>query len=131
MSAYVCDNKTISQVVDFLLADWVRLFKGETPQSLGVMLHAMNCAAVAARYEGREGKAPGFKYECTPYPVPLAQSIKTLECLKYQCSEGDIPKEDLYQSLESVLSGAKDTLLRQVCPEYDRAEWGAYEPKQN
>ena len=129
MSAYVCDNRTISQVADFMLEDWCRLYEDETPKSLGAMLHAMNCAAVDARYSDRASKPGKFKYERTEGKPPLWQSIMTMECLKYQCSEGDIPKEVLYQDLEAVIEGAKNTLLRQVCPEYDRAEWGAYEPK--
>ena len=131
MSAYICDDKTISQAAEFMLygrPDHQCSVHVLNVKELARALWAMNVRAVHSRYEGREGDPGSFRFHPGKLAIPLAQSIKTLECLRYQCSEGNVPEADLYQTLERIIDSAKYTLLRRVCPEYDNATWGAYEP---
>ena len=94
---------------------------------LGQALREMNVAAVIARY-GPSDKLPGptpllpYEYQSVMAPSPI-QAIKSLACYLYQCSEGDMPKESLYQQL-SQWHG--DLCEHQVIQSdaYEAAEWG-------
>jgi len=49
--------------------------------------------------------------------------IKSLQCWKYQCSEGDIPETKLYQFFEEVEHHLALKIVINL-PEYDKATWG-------
>ena len=131
MSAYLCDDKHISQVAEFLCyhagtfhpSFWRQ---GWTAERIGKELHSMNCEALRQRYEDRE--FPEFVYVASPLAVPLGQSLKSMECLRYQCSEGDVPKTELYKQLSRAIESLTGELLKRDCREYAGASWGAYEP---
>lgn len=136
MSAYVCDDLAISQSADFLM--YSRQSHGTTfyqsdAETLANDLHAMNRQAVQERYpDSDELPGPiggGFRYTSSPLAVPMGQSLKTLECLLCQCSQGEVPSCDLYKSLERAIHGLRRRLLEIHCSEYRDAEWGAWEPK--
>jgi hypothetical protein len=47
---------------------------------------------------------------------------KSLQCLTYQCAEGNVPETELYRFLEDL----ENTIAREIVhamPEYDKAEW--------
>jgi hypothetical protein len=136
MSAYICDNETISQVARFLKFN---VAMHRVPFDLGLedlamALYEMNRDAVMQRYpDCPSSELPGpvdrpYRYEHSALAVPDGQSVKTLECLLYQCSEGTVCESDLYRRVQWALNGAKDALLERLCRDYREASWGAYEP---
>jgi hypothetical protein len=61
----------------------------------------------------------------TPYtytPTSTIQAYKSLQCLSYQCCEGNVPDNPLYKLLEEI----ENAMARQIVSdlaEYDKAEW--------
>ena len=95
----------------------------EDMDKVGRELWRLNAQAVSARYSEppEEIADEEYDYPLRVYPLPVA--LKALQCLIYQCSEGDIPKTSgLYQQM-------RDAELRLACeivqamPEYENAAW--------
>ena len=56
------------------------------------------------------------------YRTLLADSLKALQCLIYQCSEGNIPETDAYQALKAAES-AIAIAIAEAHPAYAAAGW--------
>ncbi len=133
MSAYLCDDKHISQIADFLCyhngvfhpSYWR---SGHTPEVIAQRLYEMNCAALGARYGDRYETGSKVQYVSSTLHVPLGQTLKSLECFRYQCSEGEVPKTELYEMLTRAIDALMGEILQACCPEYRNGKWGAYEP---
>jgi len=138
MSAYIVDDKTINRIVSAAilhtlgsLAPAPRLLVPDNPElddwhSLGSAMRDMNVAAVIARYgpsDSLPGPSPLLPYQFQPVTAPgLVQTIKSLACYLYQCSEGDIPNWRLYQQLDKW----QTELCQHYVTEsdaYEQAEW--------
>lgn len=144
MSSFVVEPKTINRVVTFLyLADgsgsiWASSIKNliaehlidiRDKDGLCLKLFELNVQAVKERYgdedfstmPGPKGMRPEnyrFKFLHSDH----VQVFKSLQCLIYQCSEGNVPETKLYR----FLSELENTLARAIVsalPEYDKAEW--------
>jgi hypothetical protein len=84
--------------------------------------------AMSAQGLDRLATAEFIRVIRTEKPEPLIQAIKTVQCLRYQCSE-DVPesKRELH---ESRIKGMNDVIrllgerLAECLPSYDEAEWG-------
>lgn len=50
------------------------------------------------------------------------QVLKSMECLRYQASEDDIPKHKLYKLLNNLINTLKTIIIDRL-PEYQKAEW--------
>lgn len=123
-----------------------RAESGDDLTAIGRELFAMNWAAVHARYPSdTKESAPGpcdisdiygnFKYE-SPCPrvmpgllvsngnVPTrAAQLKACECLRYQCTEGDVPETSLFRALDALC----EHIAREIAhatPAYKAAAWG-------
>ncbi len=90
----------------------------------------MNCAGVNSRYGSNEidlyVKNVKFKADRFGFPSSRpspAQVYKSLGCLLYQCSEGDVPEQPLFKALEQVKIAIADDIIRAL-PEYDSLVWG-------
>jgi hypothetical protein len=87
---------------------------------LGRDLYALNQRAVEARY-GEEDPFPEFRI--TPCKPSKIQQLKSLHCLRYQCSEGDIPETSLlYARIEKRIHELESEIIHDL-PEYDAAIW--------
>src|SRR4051812_1158656 len=75
--------------------DWLDL--------LGRDLYALNREAVRQRY-GTADPVPEYRFR-PPGDVPKVQLYKSLRCLLYQCSEGDVPETALYRRVEERANG--------------------------
>lgn len=139
MSAYIVDDKTINRIISAAMLRTLGGSLGPVPRglvpdnpepddwrALGSALRDMNVAAVIARY-GPSDSLPGpspllpYQFQLVKAPSPI-QTIKTLDCYLYQCSEGNIPDWTLYQQL----SKWQAELCRHYVTEsdeYDQAEW--------
>jgi hypothetical protein len=116
MSAFIVSERTMHRAVHALMPP-------DSPcaacDEMGQQLYRLNAEAVLQRY-GRPEDVPEYRYAVV-FP-PLIQQLKSLSCLIYQCSEGNVPQTALYQSLVR----RKIDLTREiVCnsEEYDRADW--------
>lgn len=93
---------------------------GDGFDKLGAKMLKLNAEAVGQRY--RE-KANEPTYEFSRTNAHIIQALKSLQCLIYQCSEGNIPRRKLYREMEKLeFALAKEIVYR--LPEYDRAKWG-------
>jgi len=142
MSSYIVDDSTINRILAaaelYTETGWLSTPPSpphlvssapglESWAALGSSMRAMNVAAVIARY-GPSDSLPGpdpllpYQYESIMAPSPI-QAIKSLDCYLYQCSEGDVPKETLYQQLTQWRG---DLCSHQVSQSdaYEAAEWG-------
>lgn len=88
-------------------------------------LYEMNAIATGERY----GEANDTKLPAPRIALKLNADInkyaflKSLECVQYQCAEGDVPQSDLYKSLGTLI----DCVCRDIissAPEYQMAKWG-------
>lgn len=56
----------------------------------------------------------------------IYQALKSLKCLIYQCSEGDVLDMKLYKTMKELSNFLKDVIVYES-EEYEQAEWGLYE----
>jgi len=142
MSAYVVDNETVNRIVSNVYEDSSnhvsplygqlgRLFGEPTsPQALQALaedLLAMNQDAVMARYPGCD--ASNLPGPVDPKPIQYAyspsdtiQTYKSATCLRYQCSEGDVPETDLFKKLDEACNIMAAAIVSSL-PEYEAADW--------
>lgn len=142
MSAYVVDDLTINKVISWLYMEsdhsvtrglcrrtlqkaGYDLVDSEDTERLANDLFSLNVRAVEEKYgEGsaREFRSLDFKY-CFAMPQDATRTVKALHCLLYQCSEGNVPEDPLYQVLQKI--------QQQICRgivvnsrAYELADWG-------
>ena len=88
---------------------------------LGTALYEMNDEALSVRYNAEPMFVVAFEYK--PINVNLCSSLKAMECLSYQCSEGKVPETDLFRGLDKVKGDLASVIVNEL-PEYKQAEWG-------
>jgi len=136
MSAFIVSEKCMRTIIYNLF--WNHTFKNsysilsrngykneEDFNKLAIELFKMNRDAVQQRYNEREDSEfiaiPEFlnwdngttnKYQC----------LKSLKCLSYQCSEGNVPETKLYKFLQEIINCWMDFIINGI-PEYDNASW--------
>lgn len=80
----------------------------------------LNHQAINARYGDNDHLRQLIKFEyvhATKYEV-----LKKLQCWLYQCFEGDVPKDKLYQAMKEVERVIMRDIIDSI-PEYADAEW--------
>jgi hypothetical protein len=92
MSAFIVSAETMHRVVQ-------AVGDTEAPTALGRALFDMNRRAVLARYPGDEDYAAVPPYQWVPRKMSAIEAFKAIECLLYQCSEGNVPDEPLFATL--------------------------------
>ena len=97
--------------------------------NLAKEFYSMNREAVKQRYNEKDDsdyiKIPDCdKIDWTGPGTKLNkfQALKSMRCLKYQCSEGNIPDTNLYKFLENLIHQWESYIIHEI-PEYDKAEW--------
>lgn len=95
--------------------------------TLGKDLWAMNNDAVSARYPldtveplANDDKIEAYRYKTT-FPT-MVQMLRSVQCLIYQCSEGNVPERELFRQLETVADLLKDRIVSDL-PAYKAAKW--------
>jgi len=143
MSAFIVQDKTINQIVNWLIFDddypsaentygevskiikdefKIDFNHSEAREILAYKMYQLNCKAVDHRYnEQNDDCSSNFKY-LFKYPTNRAQALKSLSCWLYQCSEGDIPKSKLYKVFKRVQSVIAYHIATST-PEYEQAGW--------
>ena len=94
-------------------------------------LYNMNVAAYIARYPQEAGKVAPFDPEDFSDFFPGSRhdfdsrvtAYKAASCLRYQCSEGDVPETELYKALVQFIGDLASETLDET-DEYEAAPWG-------
>ena len=125
MSAFLCNQKHMQCIADGLFT--IRGGESDCEKSTIEQVNrfiAMNLEALAQRYEGIDwGKSPEIKGLQVDLELNVVQLVKALQCLRYQCSEGDVPESEVYRELGDVIHEAMSYTIR-LLPDYERADWG-------
>ena len=132
MSAFIVSDKTMNIAVNaFFKHDrQMRDAPQDQLELLGRQLFDMNSTAVEARYgESDDGFSDTPDYSWTPLRLyegkaALCAMFKAVQCLRYQCSEGDVPNYPLYKRLNDLLETLSYEIICRL-PEYNKAEWDA------
>jgi len=139
MSSFVVSDKTIANCVaaaaqvaadlwgsatDLQVMRRMLSSRGGGTTALGNALLRMNVRAVSRRYDE---SASVKRRPQRPLPSTCPYQLhKSLHCLAYQCSEGDIPGTKLYQELNELIHLHAGMIVRDD-PRYDAAEWDYWE----
>lgn len=134
MSSFMVSNDCMNNIINGLfwnhdfrnyyggLYDEKRLDTSEDFNYLAEELFTLNRDALMQRYpEGGYIEIPKFSWE--DKTVSNLQLLKSLQCLIYQCDEGDIDKEPLFLWLNKVEECLKSFIIAKL-PEYEACEWG-------
>lgn len=133
MSAYLVSNEIMQRACEAVLIaedkSWDRslAFDAEKVSLLGHELFAMNDRALIARYGDDPAEitfvGKSFRADTTRYfSETMVQRYKALACLTYQCSEGDVPKEELFGRCETALMALSQRIV-EASPLYENAPW--------
>lgn len=130
MSAYVVSENTMHRVVRAIEKNrqWfagvpVSSATTRSADAIGAALFAMNIDAVRQRYP-RDPEPESFAYRYENHVNSAVVEFKAIQCLLYQCSEGNVPETPLYRELESVALTVASKIIHSL-PEYDAADWDA------
>ena len=133
MSAFIISIETMNSILPILdLCSEICAKYGYKPKEytkLGNDLFAMNYDAINQRY-GEKTPSIDFTPHCHPIILMglfgkcgYIQIIKSLHCLHYQCSEGDIPETNiLYKMIEECSLEVSEQLVRKL-PQYESTQW--------
>ena len=126
MSAFVVHPETIGRVL-FVLAYPPRaagVYEEPLPKEeirkLGVDMMALNVRAVNDRY--RQNEPPSIE-PIQPVPCSFIQSLNSLQCWLYQCTEGDCDETPLYKRMRALSDEWAQIIVHRL-PEYEKARWG-------
>lgn len=153
MSAYLCNKETfdkiantlafyaeyernhhygVSQTAQFILnirvldkngAVKLRPKVSEQAAIFARQLYEMNLDAISQRY--KRGKEDDYGYTFT-YCMPINNMTvlyKSIGCLMYQCSEGNVPETDLYKKMREIENALAHDIVSNS-KEYEKAQWG-------
>ncbi len=140
MSAFMVADETINRVVEWLYFEvskypWLRdkLEKATGidttsyawSKTLGKAMCALNMAGVTDRYgDGETAHFRTLNYQYKPAHGSSMQVLQSLQCWLYQCTEGEVVKQPLYQFFQDVVEPHLMSRIISELPEYQAAEWG-------
>jgi len=136
MSAYIVDKLCIDRIINYLFWNRDKMYcklknfkttfeENKDEDALGKKLFEMNADAVAQRYrEKKPDYSSADEYKFTDVSgVSIAQAWQSARCLRYQCSEGNVPKRKLFKQLDEFIDELADKMATERA-EAEKAEWG-------
>jgi sulfur relay (sulfurtransferase) DsrF/TusC family protein len=142
MSSFLIEDSSINKIVTFLIKCSYsnEIYYGEInkilvkygfnlnyienknleAEKLARYMKSLNLSAINYRYN-EENKDYNIKFEEID-EKNLFQILKSLECFLYQCSEGEIPQENLFKMLEQITYILKDLIINSL-KDYKTAKW--------
>jgi len=151
MSAFIVSKECMNRVVAAICyrsryGQVIRTFDGIATDSkgaateIGRRLFTLNVEAIYQRYPDtldapdnmpgpvdKSGKSTALRdaarFVALPVHVDLVAAVKAMNCLSYQCAEGDVPETPLYKELERAIGEIACEFVRRQ-PAYDAAAWG-------
>ena len=138
MSAFIVSDTTMNFVVNTIQDfDGLRsscfapfLTDGEVDcNKLGNKLFHLNNDAVCQRYDDHDdSNVIEFFRHTSLMPASdraeKCQRLKAVQCLIYQCSEGDVPETPLFKALDALSDWLQYNIISSL-PEYNAAKWDA------
>lgn len=128
MSAFKCSDKHMQYIANALYS-WEMLEHGSRDEeSVKNMVNRwidLNIQALQERYGDSKEMYKDSKYIekiNVIFDMDKIQLVKALQCLHYQCSEGNVPETKGYKELENVIREVVMSIIYSM-PEYDQAEW--------
>lgn len=115
MSAFLVSNATMNRVVAAINDEAKRT-------EFGKALFAMNHRALNARYNDPIITEAEIDLTSSPRNYSAIEKYKAIMCLKYQCSEGDVPDEPLFKELEELGNQVAHDIAHDH-PEYSKVPW--------
>jgi len=136
MSAFIVSEKCMKHIIynlfwdhEFKRTDWILKDNGyntaEDFDRLAIELYQLNREAVKQRYDEPEESdyiAIPERFNWDNGKLDKYQALKSMQCLRYQCNEGNVPETKLYKMLETLIQNWMYYILNQI-PEYNNAEW--------
>jgi hypothetical protein len=137
MSSFIVSEKTMNNIIYNLF--WDHNFKNsygsllerngykteEDFNRLYTEFYIMNRNAIIQRYNEKEGsdyiKLPE-KINWDNGTLNKFQCLKDMKCLRYQCSEGNVPDTRLYKFLEELIEAYMSYIIEEL-PQYNNASW--------
>jgi hypothetical protein len=122
VSAYLVNDEVINRIVSYLhlnrdlawlraeFCDVVKPMTKDVDAEIGSALHAMNCAALAARYGDKEFPRYQFRSE----PTTPREVYACTKNLQYQCCEPAIPETALFKLLVSLRAAVADEVIEET-----------------
>ena len=87
----------------------------------GIVLLALTSIALAGDPYNESNDIEDYKFNfcfCN-----IIEAYKAAQCLRYQCSEGDVPEWTLYKGLNNIIECFANEIISNM-PEYEAANWG-------
>jgi hypothetical protein len=116
MSAFIVNNNTIHRC---LMGLCYAKLSFEYNKELGQKLLELNARAVAQRYEEPEEKVV---FKGSKFPVSPIGAVKALHCLRYQCSEGDVPQDPLFKKISRAIEILSEDIVCNL-PQWNEEPW--------
>ena len=85
-------------------------------------LFKMNNRAVVQRYGRDDDYSKIEKFKDFNGHISIMQLLKSVQCLKYQCSEGEVPQEELFKWLNDLETCLAHYIVGNL-PSYQEARW--------
>lgn len=129
MSAFIVEPDTMHAAVQGFVTAERAFGRNADPTDIGRQLYRLNYDAIHARYPdtvdhpenvpGVPVEVDGYRWSPRTHYTKCAM-YKALRCLKYQCSEGDVPEEPLYEKLVQAIDVLGYEIISDL-PDFKRA----------
>ena len=118
------EYKTIDRVLSHLINEEPLKTTKELTK-LGRELLKMNAEALNQRYgdDLKQYKKHIENYKFNYRIETPCQYLKSINCLLYQCSEGDVPNKKLFKWLKKIRQNLLFDIVNNL-DDYKKAEWG-------
>ena len=128
MSAFIVGNESLSKLAAGLeFYDQYNRYGKKLDEATARKIvngwAAMNREAIKQRYGDTEG--PAKLPKVLPAPPSRMQFLKSLQCLGYQCSEGDVGEKCFVEErkmLDEYIANVTSAIVSDL-PEYNNAKW--------
>ena len=142
MRWFITNDKTLNNIINYLYNNknsfierrlieeydlTIRGYKNDdllinALQRFGIILRKLNLKQTSIRYKGNiPYKNNKYKFKWLK-KVNIYQALKSLQCLIYQCTEGNYKEEIMYKILKDMEHSLMDDIIEKI-PEYSLAKW--------
>ena len=134
MSAFIVEKSCVDRAISLWMADhqggavgWGGGYSCDQADKLGQDVMRLNVQAVDVRYG--TGDVAAWETFIAAYRYPLKHvaridALKALQCIIYQCSEGDkLESSNTYKAMKTMEVDALRHVVNGL-PEYEAAQWG-------
>jgi hypothetical protein len=125
MSSFLVSEKSIKKIIAaFCLYDRKLAANAKARDRLGNDLSDLNWQAVCVRYKNHDDLDNPLLGDYSTKPPSLSKPamVKTLDCYLYQCSQGNIPKNKLFQTVCDLRARLVRSIIESL-EEYQSAPW--------